>query len=153
MVILWDFPYNNAWFRLVVHHDPCCFCVANALWRVATVAGSDRIPLFWYLSSDQFTLVIRTLYIGDGLKLPSYIGIILSHYKDPYQPSQYHGMSTGFGFFRSRCSPCAGTFFWKHLLLSTRGPGPNLKSSEPSSKHCLQGGPPSSYKSGYNSYK
>ena len=29
----------------------------------------------------------RWVYIGDD-KLPSYIGIIISHYKDPYQPTR-----------------------------------------------------------------
>ena len=38
MVILWDFPYNNALFRLVVHHDPCV-TGRNCSWE-------DRIPAF-----------------------------------------------------------------------------------------------------------
>ncbi len=36
-----------------------------------------------------------TLYIGDE-KLPSYIGIILSHYKDPYQPTSIVECQQGF---------------------------------------------------------
>ena len=44
------------------------------------------------MSSDQN--VGYVLYIGDE-KLPSYIGIIISHYRDPYKPTS-NGTSLNF---------------------------------------------------------
>ena len=49
-----------------------------------------------YLSSDQ-NLAVCSI---EGVILPSYIGIIISHYKDPYQPTSIMECQQGF----ERCS-------------------------------------------------
>ena len=61
--------------------EPLAFCCAE----------SDIFP---HLSSDQLTLVICYIYIFIyGILLPSRMGILISHYKDPYKPISKIGMS------------------------------------------------------------
>ena len=58
------YPPKNAWFCLLITHH----CVSNLPKRIHV---SNEKNLGWLG------------YIGDD-KLPSYIGIIINHYKDPY---------------------------------------------------------------------
>ena len=50
-----------------------------------------------HLRSDQFTLVIYLLYRGDEI-LPSYMGMVISHYKDPSYTTSIMQCQPGFFF-------------------------------------------------------
>ena len=70
---------------------------------IMTFLGRNKkIQLRWAVNEWPVGAIGHLLYIGDEI-LPSYIGIIISHYKDPYESIRISWFMSANGFV-SRCS-------------------------------------------------
>ena len=72
---------------------------------------TSRPWIRWWVISQPIWAMKKTLvgWVIWGIILPSYIGITINHYKDPYQPTSI--MESNKGFFR-------GSFFDTQIMAS-----------------------------------